>query len=55
MRPRSINFVGNPCRFSIVELLCFVSCWEEQLNMMLLQEGEKVIKTVDIEQQMRFA
>ena len=54
MRPRSINFDGNPTRFSIVLLLRFVSFLKEQLNMMLLQDGEKVSKTLDVEQQLRF-
>ena len=50
----SINFEGNPCRFSIVLLLRFVRFLKEKLNMMLLQESEKVIKTLDVEQKLRF-
>ena len=52
--PRSINFDGNPCRFSIVLLLRFVRLLKEQLKMMLLQESTKVTKTLDVEQKLRF-
>ena len=54
MRPRSINFDGNPCRFSIVLLLRLVRFLKDKLNMMLLQENEKVNKTLDVEQKVRF-
>ncbi len=54
MKPRSSNFDGNPSRFSIVLLLRFVRFLKEQLNMMLLQESEKVNKTLDVEQKVRF-
>ena len=54
LRPRSINFEGNPRRFSIVLFLRFVRFLKEQLNMMLLQESETVNKTLDVEQQIRF-
>ena len=50
MRSRSINFDGNPNRVSIVLLLRFVSFVKEQLNMMLLQESEKVNKTLEVVQ-----
>ena len=45
-----INFEGNPLRVSIALLLRFVRCLEEQLNMMLLQESEKVSKTLHVYQ-----
>ena len=54
LRPRSINFEGNPRRFSIVLFLRFVRFLKEQLNMMLLQENAKVAKTSDLEQKLRF-
>ena len=54
MRPRSVNFEGNPFRFLIVLLLRFVRFLKEQLNMMLLQESEKVNKTLDVQQKLRF-
>ena len=50
----SINFDFDPCRFSIVLLLRFVRYLKEQLDMMLLQEHENAIQTLDVEQQMRF-
>ena len=49
MRPRSINFDGNPCRVSIVLLLRDVRLLKEQVNMMLLQEADKVNKTLGVE------
>ena len=54
MRPRSIKFGGNPCRFSIVLLLRFVRFLSELRNVMLLQESEKVNQAQDVEQQLRF-
>ena len=54
MRPRSIHFDGNPCRFVIVLLLRLVRFLKDKLNMMLLQESEKVNKTLDVEQTLRF-
>ena len=49
----SINFDGDPYRCSIVLLLRFVRCLKEHVNMMLLQESDKVNVTLDVEQQMR--
>ncbi len=54
MRPRSINFDGNPSRFSTVLLLRIVRFLKEKLNMLLLQESETVNKTLDLEQKLRF-
>ena len=54
LRPRSSNFEGNPRRFSIVLLLHFVRFLQEHLNMMLLQESDKVNKTLDVEQKRGF-
>ena len=54
MRPRSINFDGNPFRFLIVLLWRLVRFLKDKLNMMLLQENEKVNKTLDVEQKVRF-
>ena len=54
LRPRSFNVEGPPCRFSIVVLLRFVRFLKEYVNMILLQEIEKVNKTVDVEQKLRF-
>ena len=52
--PMSIHFEGNPCRFSIVLLLCFVMFLKEHVNMVLLQESEKVNETSELEQNLRF-
>ena len=52
--PRPNNFDCIPFVFSIVLLLRFVKCLNEQLNMMLLHESEKVNKVLDVKQQMRF-
>ena len=49
-----MNFKGNPSRFSKVLLLRFVRFLKEQLNMVLLQESEKVNKTSDGEPKLRF-
>ena len=54
LRPSSINFDGNPDRFSIVLLLRFVRLLKEHLNMMLLKESEEVNKTLDVQQRFRF-
>ena len=50
----SINFDGNPCRFLTILLLRFVRFLKEKLNMMLLQESEKVNISRDVEQKMKF-
>ena len=54
MRPRSINFEKNHFRFLTILLLRFVRLLKEKLNMMLLQESEKVNNTLDVEQKLRF-
>ena len=54
LRPRSISFEGNPFRFSIVLLLRFVRLLKEYVNIMFLQEIEKVNKTSDVKQKLRF-
>ena len=54
LRPRLINFDGNLYCFSIVLLSRFVRFLRAQINMMLLEESEKVNKTLDIEQKSRF-
>ena len=38
----SINFAGNPYRFSIVLLLRFIRCLKQKLNMMVLHKIDKV-------------
>ena len=50
----SINFEGNPRRFLTILLLRFVRFLKEKLNMMLLQESEKVTKTLDVKQKVRY-
>ena len=52
--PRSISFDRNFSRLSTVLLLRFVRLVKEHLNMMLLQESEKVNKTLGIELQLKF-
>ena len=54
MRPKSINFDDNPCFVEMVLLLRFVIVLTEHLNTVLLQEIEKVNKTLDVEQTIRF-
>ena len=54
MKPGSINFEGNPYRFSILLLLRFVRFLKEYMNMMFLQEIKQINKTLDVEQKLRF-
>ena len=54
MGPWSNNFEGNPFRVLTMLLLHIGRCLKEQLNIMLLQESQKVTKTVDVEQKLRF-
>ena len=55
MRPISLHFDENPCRFSTILLLRFVKFFEETLSMVVLQAIEKVNKTLDVEQKVRFS
>ena len=50
----SIRFEGTPCRFPIALRSRFVKLLKERLDMMLVQESEKVNKMLDVEQQLRF-
>ena len=54
MKPRSINFDGNPCRFLTILLLRFLRFFKEKLSMMLWQRSEKVNISRDVEQKVRF-
>ena len=54
LRSRSINFDGNPSRFSTVFFLHFVRFLKEQLNMLLLQESAKVNETLDVHNTLDF-
>ena len=51
----SLHFDENPVRFSTILLLHFVKFLEETLSMVVLQAIEKVNKTLDVEQQVRFS
>ena len=55
MRPISLHFDENPDRFSTILLLRFVKFFEETLSMVVLQAIEKVKKTLDVEQKVRFS
>jgi len=55
LRPMSLHFDENPCRFSTILLLRFVKFFEETLSMVVLQAIEKVNKTLDVEQKVRFS
>ena len=48
-----VNFDSNPVCFSIVLLLHFVRFLKEPLNMMLLQESDKVNETLHVEHKLR--
>ena len=54
MRPRLINFDGNPYCFLTILLLRFVRFLSELRNVMLLQESGKVNISKDVDQQLRF-
>ena len=54
MRPRLINFDGNPFCLLTILLLSFVRFLSELRNVMLLQESEKVNISRDVEQKLRF-
>jgi hypothetical protein len=54
MRPRLINFDGNPCCFLTILRLRFVRFLSELRNVMLLQESENVNISRDVEQKLRF-
>ena len=54
MRPRLINFDGNPFWFSTIMLLRFAWFLNELRNAMLLQESENVNISRDVEQKLRF-
>ena len=43
-----LKLCSNPCRFSIVLLLRFVRCLKENLDMMFLQESEKVNRRLEV-------
>jgi len=55
LRPISVHFDPNPFRFLRILLLRFVKIFEETLSMVVLQAIEKVNKTLDVEQQVRFS
>ena len=55
MRPISLYFDENPRRFSTILLLRFVKFFEETLSMVVLQAIEKVNKTLEVEQKVRFS
>ena len=55
LRPMSLHFDENPCRFSTILLLRFVKFFEETLSMVVLQAIEKVKKTLYVEQKVRFS
>ena len=55
MRPISVHFDENPCGFSTILLLRFVKFFEETLSMVVLQAIEKVNKTLDVMQTVRFS
>ena len=54
MRPRLINFDGNPCCVLTILLLRVALFLNELRNAMLLQESEKVNISRDVEQKVRF-
>ena len=52
LRARAINLESNSLRFRIVLHLHLQRCSKEQVNMMLLQESEQVMKTLGVEQKL---
>ena len=54
MRPRLINFDGDPYCVLTILLLRFALFLIELRNAMLLQESEKVKISRDVEQELRF-